>query len=70
MSEEFKIKAGVPQGSVLGHTLYLIYTSDLPICDELTISTFADDTAILSSHENPQIASSQLDITSDVWRHD
>ena len=62
VTEEFKIKAGVPQGSVLGPILYLIYTSDLPICDGLTISTFADNTAILNSHKKPHIASSQLEI--------
>ena len=61
VTENFEIRAGVPQGSVLGPTLYLLYTSDLPICNELTISTFADDTAILSSNENPRIASKQLE---------
>ena len=61
VSDEFNIRAGVPQGSVLGPTLYLLYTSDLPVCNELVISTFADDTAILSSNEDPQVASKNLE---------
>jgi hypothetical protein len=50
----YSVKAGVPQGSVL------IYTSDLPTTDKTTIATFADDTAILSTNKDPLLASHYL----------
>lgn len=55
-----KIEAGVPQGSVLGPILYTLFTADIPVRDDVTIASFADDTALLASHENPIIASHLL----------
>lgn len=55
-----QIKAGVPQGSVLGPILYLLFTSDFPIIPQVTVATYADDTAIIATSENPVIASQLL----------
>lgn len=56
-SDFYETSAGVPQGSVLGPVLYTLFTSDLPHNSEVTVATFADDTALLASHTCPIQAS-------------
>lgn len=53
-STTFSILAGVPQGSVLGPTLYNIFTSDLKVpIKECQTALFADDTAFYATAKNP-----------------
>jgi hypothetical protein len=60
VSSNVTIQSGVPQGSVLGPILYVLFTSDLPTNIHTTTGTFADDTVILASYEDPVIASQRL----------
>jgi hypothetical protein len=59
VSNSFNIQSGVPQGSVLGPILYVLYTSDLPTTT-VTTGTFADDTVIFTSHEDSVAATRRL----------
>ena len=46
-SSFFDILSGIPQGSVLGPILFIIYVNDLPDCVQSSIKLFADDLKLI-----------------------
>ena len=60
-----RIQAGVPQGSILGPTLYLLFTYDMPTTNDVKLATFADDTTLITSCNTMSESVSNLQAAAD-----
>ena len=58
------VRAGVPQGSILGPLLFLVYINDLLIGIESNARIFADDTSLFkiasNNHESTSVLNNYL----------
>ena len=64
--QEYPVNAGVPQGSILGPSLFLLCINDLPDDVICNIAIYADDTTLYSKCDQASDLWQQLELTSEL----
>ena len=64
--QEYPVNAEVPQGSLLGHKVFLLYFNDLPGDIVCNISIDADDTTLCSKYDQASDLWQQLELASEL----
>ena len=65
-SQEYPVNVGVPQGSILGPTLFLLCIIDLPDDVICNIAIYADNTTLYSKCDQASNLWQQLELASEL----
>ena len=65
-SQEYPVNTGIPQWSILGHTLFLLYINDLPDDIVYDIAIYADDTSLCCKCDQASDLWQQLELASEL----
>ena len=65
-SQEYPVNVGVPQRSILGPTLFLLYINDLPDDFICNIAIYVDDTTLYSNCDQASDLWQQLELVSEL----
>ena len=65
-SQEYPVNAAVPQGSILGPTLFLLYINVLPDDVISNIAIYTDDTTLYSKCDQASDLWKQLELASEL----
>ena len=65
-SQEYQVNAGVPQDSILGLSLFLLYINDFPDDVICNIGTYVDNTTLYSKCDQASDLWQQLELASEL----